>query len=227
MQKILVVAVSSDLVSLLTQSLSCDYALTFCHSDKEARHIPLQDYDALILDLFLPGADGLALLEDLRDTLPPVVLVLSSMVSPYILQAVQGFGGGYVLPLPSSDTMIQARLADMLRKAESAGSIFPVHTAQYHLRRLNICTSRNGYRHLKAILSVYDVSRNYSLSKDFYAPLAKENAVTVDAIDNAIHTVILKAYETRDDAIWRAYFPDTSRCPRNKVFISAVAERMK
>ena len=49
--------------------------------------------------------------------------------------------------------------------------------------------------------------------------------VTTAAIDNAIHREIERAYLSRNDDIWRKYFPDTSQCPKNKDFLCAVADR--
>ena len=78
-----------------------------------------------------------------------------------------------------------------------------------------------------SIFPGFDSDTGHNLFSDFYLDLARAESVSPYAIDNAIHRTIAQAYETRNDAIWREYFPDTSRCPTNKEFLTAVAERMK
>ena len=222
MRRILAVIESKTLLSKLNE----DYEITFCYSAEAATESLHQEYDGMILDLFLPGTDGLTLLEQIQDRIPPVVLILTKLLTPYIIQSVETLCGGYILRIPCSDLEIWHRLEDMFQKFDSPVPDRSVSTARYHIHRLGL-RSGKGLQRMMKILPYYDSDANPSLFNDFYPDLSKEESVTMDAIDNSIHRTILKAYERRNDAVWKEYFPDTSKCPTNKEFFSAVAELIK
>lgn len=227
MRKILVIMESASLYPSLLNTLNGEYDITLCCNAEDAVQLLHRDYDGLILDLFLPGMDGLTLLENTQEYMPPVVLVLTKLISPYILQSLETLGVGYVIRIPCHVREIKFRLDDMFRKFDTPEPTDFQSAARYHLRRLGLAPRWNGFHHLLTILPDYDPEQNPSLSKIFYPPLAEQHAVTLDAIDNAIHQAIQRAYEKRNDAIWKEYFPDTAECPKNKEFISTLAERLR
>ena len=223
MRKILIVTASDELLTMLAE----DYEITLCRNAQDAIKLLHQEFNGLILDLFLPGTDGLTLLEQAQAHLPPVVLVLTRLLSPYILQSVASLCGGYVLRIPCSEREIRHRLEDMFRKFESPDHSTDATAVQYHLRHLGLSPARRGFHCAAFILPHYHPDADPCLFKDFYPALAKKYAVTPAAIDNALHREILRAYQNRNDAVWQEYFSDTSHCPGNKAFLSAVAARMK
>lgn len=222
MRRILAVVESEVLLSKLKN----DYEIIFCRSVEDAAKQPLQEYDGLILELFLPGTDGLTLLEQAQDRIPPVVLVLTRLLTPYITHSVEALCGGYILRVPCSGLEIRHRMEDMFQRLDSPAPDLSVATARYHLHRLGL-RSGKGFQRMMGILPDFDPETDPSLFNDFYPELARKYSVTMDAIDNSIHRAIQQAYDRRNDAIWREYFPDTSRCPKNKAFLSALAERIK
>ena len=205
-------------------ALSGDYEIQVCHTAQEAAQLFCQDFDGMILDLFLPGTDGLALLERMQEHLPPVVLILTKLLTDYILQSVETLCGGYVLRSPYRQEEISHRLEDMFRKFESPGLGSTAPSVRYHLRRLGLSPAKRGFHCAAFILSRIDPDEDFCLFTDFYPTLAEKYAVTTAAIDNAIHREIDRAYQCRNDAVWLDYFPDTALCPKNKEFLSAVAE---
>ena len=201
------------------------YAVTRCSRAEEAAALLPQGFDGMILELFLPGTDGLALLESAADVLPPVILALSRFLSPYVLLAAAEAGVGYLLPIPCTQAEILRRLEDMLLTVETPVSDTAAAFARYHVRRLGLPRGK-GLSRILEILPHYDSRTEPCLSKDFYADMAKALGVSTDAIDAAIHRSIQKGYEHRNDAIWREYFADTSECPGNKEFFNAVSDRI-
>ena len=222
MHKILVITSPDVHLPVLSETNS----LTFCHSAQEAAECLTPEFDGLVLDLFLPGTDGLTLLEQVRDRLPPVVLVLTRLITPYVLQAVESLCGGYLLRVPCSGREITHRLEDMYRKFENPVPDTGTVSARYHLRRLEL-PSGKGLTRMLEILPDFDPRRDPCLFSDFYPALAKRDSVSPEAIDNSIHRTVLQAYLRRNDAVWREYFPDTSQYPSNKAFLTALAERMQ
>lgn len=210
----------------LLPDLTGRYDVTWCRPGEAAAALLQQNVDGLILDLFLPDTDGLSLLQSLQHRLPPVVLALTAFYSPYVLQAAEELGVGYVLRYPFAPNAFFDRLEDMFRKFEAPVPDTAAASARYHLKRLGISAGK-GYRRMLSIFPGFDPDAGHNLFSDFYLDLARAESVSPYAIDNAIHRTIAQAYEARNDAIWREYFPDTSRYPTNKEFLTAVAERMK
>ena len=204
-----------------------DYEVLVCHNAREAAQLLHREFDGLVLDLFLPGTDGLTLLETMQEQLPPVVLVLTRYFTDYILQSVESLCGGYVLRTPCPSEEICHRLEDMFCKFESPAVNTALPSARYHLRRMGLSPAKRGFHCAVFILSGLRPESDPCLFTDYYPALAEKYAVTTAAIDNAIHREIERAYHVRNDAIWQEYLPDTSQCPKNKEFLCAVAERIR
>lgn len=220
MKKILIVG-QSDILPELPDH----YTVTRCSRAEKAEALLSQGFDGMVLELFLPGSDGLALLEACADFLPPVVLALSRLITPYVLLAAAEAGVGYLLPIPCAQEEILRRLKDMLLKFEMPAADTAAAFARYHVRRLGLPRGK-GLSRILEILPHYDSRMEPCLSKDFYADMAESLGVGTDAIDAAIHRTIQKGYDRRNDAIWREYFADTSECPGNKEFFNAVSDRI-
>ena len=221
MRKLLFIMQTSDLLPPLTDT----YDVTWCPHARQAEALLEQNFDALVLDLFLWDTDGLSVLQALQNQLPPVVLALTAFYSPYVLQAAEELGVGYVLRYPFAPGALLERLEDMFRKLESPVPDTPDALAQYHLKQLGASAGK-GYRRMMVILPGFDPEADHNLFSDFYLDLAKAESVSPYAIDNSIHRTIALAYEIRNDAVWKTYFADTSKCPTNKAFITAVAEKI-
>ncbi len=110
MRTVLVVTDSDCLEPILRKYLSRDYSLTFCRTAEEALFLLPQGFDGLILDLFLPGTDGLTLLRQIRGDGPPVILVLTRLVSASLLQELEGLSVGCVILVPCTISLIRDRL---------------------------------------------------------------------------------------------------------------------
>lgn len=225
MRKILIIMESCILGQTLADSLSQNYELTLCTDSEEAAHLLQQKYDGLILDPFLPGTDGLTLLEE-AEKRPPVILMLTRLITPYIQQAAQTLGVGYLLRIPCKVSDIHKRLDDMFQKQEYTEDILSGPSLEDHLSRLGFSPHEHGYKYLYPAILLYAEDTQQTLSKHIYPILTKEIGPSKEALDNAIHRVIEEAWAQRDDAVWKEYFPNTSRFPSNKKFIAILAEKI-
>ncbi|MES2068870.1 MAG: response regulator [Pseudomonadota bacterium] len=116
---------SSWLTRLLTQS---GYAVEQAFTGEEASHLLLtQSYDAILLDLTLPGVKGQAVLKNLRNKNNEVpVLIISALDTLGDIIENLNLGADDYLAKPFDIQELEARLRSLLRRA--SGKTNPVIT---------------------------------------------------------------------------------------------------
>lgn len=117
--RILLVEDDPPLASYIRKGLSEeDYSVDTAHDGAIARDMAqASKYDALILDLTLPGLDGTAVLQSLRETQSDVpVLVLTARNKLEERVAVLNMGADDYLVKPFSFSELSARLRALLRR---------------------------------------------------------------------------------------------------------------
>ncbi|MEC5216249.1 two-component system response regulator TctD [Actimicrobium sp. GrIS 1.19] len=125
--KLLLVEDNADLSSWLTRLLNqSGYAVEQAFSGEQAAHFLLtQSYDAILLDLTLPGTPGQAVLRDLRKKNNPVpVLIISAQDTLQDKIAHLNLGADDYLAKPFDILELEARLRSLLRRA--SGKTNPV-----------------------------------------------------------------------------------------------------
>ncbi|ELI8170289.1 TPA: heavy metal response regulator transcription factor [Yersinia enterocolitica] len=114
----------------------------------EGLHLAVQyDYDAIILDVMLPGKDGYAVLEGLRMHKKTPVLMLSARGS--VDERVKGLrhGADDYLSKPFSLIELVARIQALLRRRASDGAdITQLHIDDMHVDLLARRVTRGGQR---------------------------------------------------------------------------------
>lgn len=115
MQKVMLLA-SKDLCDTLQSALENTYITLPCYdSDAGKERLP-QKPDILILNLFLPGKDGLAFLEDNADLLPSKIIALTPFVNSVVLDRLSRLGVSSVLRLPVALDRLCRQLDDLCAK---------------------------------------------------------------------------------------------------------------
>ncbi|MGG7445479.1 heavy metal response regulator transcription factor [Kosakonia oryzendophytica] len=114
----------------------------------EGLHMALEyDYDAIVLDVMLPGMDGYQILERLRASKQTPVLMLSARGS--VEERVKGLrhGADDYLPKPFSLIELVARIQALLRRRPGDGAdITQLHIHDLHLDLLARRVTRGGER---------------------------------------------------------------------------------
>jgi DNA-binding response OmpR family regulator len=117
--RILIIDDDRELCALLADFLSLEgFAVSAIHHGAEAiAHCRSHDYDALILDVMLPGRQGLDLLRDLRrfSSLPVLMLTARGEDTDRIVGL--ELGADDYLPKPCNPRELAARLRAILRRA--------------------------------------------------------------------------------------------------------------
>ena len=108
MRRIVLVLGSEDLEIALLGALAADYNVSVCHSYDTLFSQPC---DVLILDLFLPGVDGISLLRDCREYSPPTIIALTELLTSDILQVANDLNINIMIRKPFSISSIAVILA--------------------------------------------------------------------------------------------------------------------
>jgi CheY-like chemotaxis protein len=182
--------------------------------------------DVLILNLSLPFKDGLTVLQEAAYS-PPVILAITTYLSPYIEQACAALGIGYLLRSPTVNTL-RVRVMDMVGQWKS-GQIPPDLRTQVslHLHILNFPTHRAGYWQLCEAIPLFYQDPDQNLNTVLYPKVALIcNRTDGRAVEHTIRSLIEHTWKQRDPITWAKYFPNQTECPSNKVFFDALANML-
>ena len=226
MPRLLIVENSGIYAAALEAVLQGLFEVKTC-ADGEAALSALQEYqpDAMILNLSLPFKDGLTVLQEAA-FLPPAILAISLYSNPYAEQAAVKLGAGYVLRMPSVNT-VRLRLTDMLQQAQTERDHASAVTG--YLLSMQFMPHLEGYKLLCAGIPLYARDPRQKLSKELYPAIAKLCGCSDGrAVEKTVRNAIEAAWKVRDKAAWARCFPaaleDGASCPSNKVFIARMAE---
>lgn len=114
MKTILIAEASPTIRAALVNALSDRYEVHTCAEGSTALECLEQlRPDALIINLALPGLDGLTVLARTAYTLP-VILALTDFVSNEVIQQTAELGVGYIFLIPCSTKAVVDRVEEMI-----------------------------------------------------------------------------------------------------------------
>ena len=94
--QILIADSSAEFLDALTERLRGDFSVATCQNGRRAwEMIQAEQPGILVLDLLLPGLDGLSLLQQLPVENRPKVRATTNLLSDYVVEACQKVGGSY------------------------------------------------------------------------------------------------------------------------------------
>lgn len=234
-RKLLIAEGSEDLACALTELFRGNCRLRVCAEGDEARRLISQFRpDVLVLDLMLPGYDGLSLLQWLRDQdYHPQVLATTRFWSDYVVEQAQSLGVRYLMRKPCSISALSSRISDLLSRVypeevlrrEREGNLRPLLTA------LGVSGKLRGCTYLRNAIPLYARDPLQSVTKVLYPQVAKHCGCEPAHVERSIRSAIEAAWKHRDENIWKLYFPvdDTGSVirPTNSTFIACLAEQLE
>lgn len=110
MRKVLIVMEEGSLRNGLITELQTGWDILACGDAAEGAKLMLHRPEALILDLFLPGVDGLTFLRENRHSLPPAVIVLTAFVSSALLDELAALRITAVVRTPCTVSTVVSQL---------------------------------------------------------------------------------------------------------------------
>lgn len=123
--RVLVVEDEKKLAGFIKQALKEDgHVIDLCHDGDEAAQLAgTESYDAIVLDLQLPGRDGLMVLRDLRKngkTTPVLILTARDTVKDRVKGLDEGADDYLAKPFALDE--LRARLRALFRRGSSGGT---------------------------------------------------------------------------------------------------------
>lgn len=233
--KLLIAEGSEDIRLALADLLRGAFQVKLCADGNEARKLLRQFRpEILVLDLMLPGYDGISLLQwavgaDIR----PMVLATTRFANDYVVDAASRLGVGYLMRKPCDLSAMVERIRDLSERLRPpvVAAPDPETRVSNMLLALNVPTKLRGYAQLRIAVLLMAENPNQSITKMLYPEVAKQCGCESMHVERSIRSAIAAAWEKRDDNIWKLYFrPDENgQIPRptNAAFISRLADALR
>ena len=225
MRKLLIAVSDEVLQGALTDQLRRGYDITLCADGGTACELVRSlRPDALILELMLPIKDGLCVMEECGDVLPPAVICICDFCNPYINQTVTDLGGGYIFRKPCQPRVVAARLAHMLDHVPtSSQGDWQSRTAEI-LLDFQFNSKHDGFRFLKVGIPLFAQDPQQRICKELYVTIAEVcGAGSWNQVERSIRSAIENAWRT-NAPLWKKFYPDAKTPPTGKTFISRIAQ---
>lgn len=187
--------------------------------------------DIAVLDMMLPGLDGVSILQAASDAgIRPVVLAVTKYASDYLVEAATRLNVAYLMVKPCDVKATVSRLKELteLRTPSEKTGRDPRVAASNMLLKLSVSTKLRGYAYLREAVAETVRCPGQMVTKELYPKVGKLCDATSVQVERSIRSAIAKAWEQRDEVIWRHVFrtqPGSQpERPTNAVFISQLAE---
>lgn len=208
--------------------------------EKAIETILARDVDLLLLDLFLPGKDGLdvlSFLSSVSEDRRPLVFVMTALPDDRLLYRIKD-QILYCFTKPLQFEIVQLRVLEILRTMEleerRTSPNMDILEAQIAagIRAIGIPAHLKGYYYLRDAIRMYALANSptdISITKDIYPAVAKLYNTRSPLVEHAIRTAIETAWIRGNLDTIHAYFGytinDCKGKPSNLEFIAMMADR--
>ena len=190
--------------------------------------------DILVLDLILPGLDGLSVLSRLEGEQLPLVLVTSSFVTQEVAAQAGDLGASMFISKPyGEDAMVESllRLAEKADPRVHAPGLEELVTSIIH--EVGVPAHIKGYQYVREaiMITVENMDVINSVTKILYPEVAKRYHTTPSRVERAIRHAIEVAWDRGDLETLQKFFGYTvsnaKGKPTNSEFIAMISDRLR
>ncbi len=234
MLKLLIADAGEEFRQSLAEQVRGTYRIRVCQEGRETLDMMLAfKPDLVVLDMMLPGLDGISILQEAsRSGVRPMVLATTKFANDYVVESAARLGVGYMMVKPCDLKATAQRLQDLAEnlKTPAVARPEPRTAVSNILLALGISTKLRGYAYLREAILEMANRPGQSVTKELYPTVGKICGATRTQVERSIRSAIYKAWEHRDENIWKMYFQpvsgDRQERPTNAVFISCIADRL-
>lgn len=204
-----------------------------------SRLLQEKEPDLVVMDMVLPGLDGLALLERIgaMQEKRPEVIVVSRFSSERVVAAAMECGVYYYMAKPCALESLLMRMHQAMQRDDGADDgedaaleLSAQVTAIIH--EIGVPAHIKGYQYLREaiMIAVEDMDVINAVTKVLYPEVARRYGTTPSRVERAIRHAIEVAWDRGDLETLQKFFgytvSNTKGKPTNSEFIAMIADRL-
>lgn len=190
--------------------------------------------DLMVLDLILPGLDGLSILRRLKEEERPAILATSNFVRQEMVAEAGNLGAAMFVSKPYNE---EAMIENLLRLAETRSEQFHAPGLEEMvtsiIHEVGVPAHIKGYQYVREaiMITVEDMEVINSVTKVLYPEVAKRYHTTPSRVERAIRHAIEVAWDRGDIETLQRFFGYTvsniKGKPTNSEFIAMISDRIR
>ena len=221
------------------------YETVLCprNGEEVIKRVSGENFDALIMDVFMPRADGLEVLEYFAKNLAvrPVTILISAIDSPDFEGQVISAGADYYFIKPVTPGTVASRLEKLIKWKSNKphGKYQPSFGDNVEIiisdimRQIGVPAHIKGYQYLRTSIELCIANPDMlgSVTKILYPTVAKQYSTTASRVERAIRHAIEVAWDRGDVDVLSSFFGytiDSERGkPTNSEFIAMISDKIR
>ena len=236
--KIMLTDVNEDARSMLQDALEETGRFTVVGSTGDGNEVLQMVADAkpdvLVLDLILPGMDGLGILRRMDSEKRPKILAVSNFVTQEVVAEAGNLGASMFLSKPYNDSALVEHLISLAEKSEKqlhGPGLEELVTSIIH--EVGVPAHIKGYQYVREaiMITVENMDVINSVTKVLYPEVAKRYHTTPSRVERAIRHAIEVAWDRGDLETLQRFFGYTvsnaKGKPTNSEFIAMISDRIR
>ena len=236
--KIMLTDVNEDARSMLQDALERTGRFTVVGSTGDGNEalqmIADTKPDILVLDLILPGLDGLGILRRLDGERRPKILAISNFVTQEVVAEAGSLGASMFLSKPYNESAMVEHLISLAEKTEKqlhGPGLEELVTSIIH--EVGVPAHIKGYQYVREaiMITVENMDVINSVTKVLYPEVAKRYHTTPSRVERAIRHAIEVAWDRGDLETLQRFFGYTvsnaKGKPTNSEFIAMISDRIR
>ena len=236
--KVMLTDVNEDARSMLQDALEKTGRFTVVGSTGDGNEVLQMVADAkpdvLVLDLILPGIDGLGILRRLDGEKRPKILAVSNFVTQEVVAEAGNLGASMFLSKPYNESAMVEHLISLAEKSEKqlhGPGLEELVTSIIH--EVGVPAHIKGYQYVREaiMITVENMDVINSVTKVLYPEVAKRYHTTPSRVERAIRHAIEVAWDRGDLETLQRFFGYTvsnaKGKPTNSEFIAMISDRIR
>lgn len=236
--KVMLTDVNEDARSMLQDALEKTGRFTVVGSTGDGNEVLQMVADAkpdvLVLDLILPGMDGLGILRRLDGEKRPKILAVSNFVTQEVVAEAGNLGASMFLSKPYNESAMVEHLISLAEKNEKqlhGPGLEELVTSIIH--EVGVPAHIKGYQYVREaiMITVENMDVINSVTKVLYPEVAKRYHTTPSRVERAIRHAIEVAWDRGDLETLQRFFGYTvsnaKGKPTNPEFIAMISDRIR
>ena len=236
--KVMLTDVNEDARSMLQDALEKTGRFTVVGSTGDGKEVLQMVADAkpdvLVLDLILPGMDGLGILRRLDGEKRPKILAVSNFVTQEVVAEAGNLGASMFLSKPYNESAMVEHLISLAEKSEKqlhGPGLEELVTSIIH--EVGVPAHIKGYQYVREaiMITVENMDVINSVTKVLYPEVAKRYHTTPSRVERAIRHAIEVAWDRGDLETLQRFFGYTvsnaKGKPTNSEFIAMISDRIR